>query len=60
MQYATTVGELIAALQQFPPDKPVIGERCRAQLVIVGQTTGSVLVAQATPAQVKPKIASVA
>lgn len=55
MQYATTVGDLIAALKQFPADKPVIGDHCRAQLVIVEQTTGPVLVAQATPEMVRPK-----
>lgn len=61
MHYATNVGELISALQRFRPDQPVIGEHCRAKLVIVEQTgSGSVLVAQASSSEAKPGIVNTA
>lgn len=58
MQYATTVGELIAALQGFPSDQPVIGSECRAKLAIVEQNTGAVLIVQARRQDGPPKLAS--
>lgn len=57
MKYATTVGELIAALQTFRPDQSVIGEECRAKLVIVEQNAGSVLIAQARAEDGSPTLA---
>lgn len=59
MQYATTVGELISALQALRPDQPVIGESCRAKLVVVEQNSGSVLIAQAREHDAKPALVAV-
>jgi hypothetical protein len=45
-EYATDVKSLIAALQKLKPEQRVIGEACRALIVVSEQQSGEVLIAQ--------------